>query len=114
MCEFITPKKLAFEKEISKSSKPKIKPLLSNEVENKENLKFDIKKNEFSTPDVSPVQIKTEYQNAKEVNTYFVSDEEVAADLGPDYNAPCSQLTYEADIRNAKERILERRKKKLF
>ena len=41
-----------------------------------------------------------------------MSDEEVAAELGPDYDPPYSQLTYEADIRNAKERILERRKKK--
>ena len=38
-------------------------------------------------------------------------DEEVAAELNPDYDPPCSQLTYEADIQNAKERILERRKK---
>ena len=43
-----------------------------------------------------------------------MSDEEVAAELGPDYDPPCYQLTYEADIRNAKERILERRKKKLI
>ena len=43
--------------------------------------------------------------------TNFVSDEEVAAELGPTYDPPCSQLTYEADIRNANERILERRKK---
>ena len=114
MCEFIKPKKLAFEKEISKSSKPQIKPLLSNEVENNENLKFDIMKNEFCKPDVSPVQIKTEYQNAKEVKTDFVSDKELAAVLGPDYNPPCSQLTYEADIRNANKRILERRKKKFI
>ena len=111
MREFIKPKKLVFEKEISKSSKPQIKPLLSKEVENKENIKFDIMKNEFSKPDVSPVQIKPEYQNAKEVKTDFVSDEEVAAELGPDYDPPCSQLTYETDNRNAKERILERRKK---
>ena len=34
--------------------------------------------------------------------TDFVSDEEVAAELGPDYDPPCSQLTYEADIKNAK------------
>ena len=39
--------------------------------------------NEFSKPDVSLVQIKTEYQNAKEVKTDFVSDEKVAAELGP-------------------------------
>ena len=69
-------------------------------------------KTEFSTPDDSPVQIKTEYQNAKEVKTDFVSDEEMAAELGPDYDPPCSQLTYEADIRNAKEHIFERRKEK--
>ena len=112
MCEFIKPKKLAFEKEISKSSKLKIKPLLSKEVGQQGNLKFDIMKNEFSKPYVSPVQIKTEYQNAEEVKTDLVSDEEVAGELGPDYDPPCSQLTYEADIRNAKERILKRRKKK--
>ena len=102
MCEFIKPKKLTFKKEIIKSSKPQIKPLLSKEVELQENLKFDIMKNEFSKPNVSPVQIKTEYQNAEEVKTDFVSDEDVAAELGPDYDPPCSQLTYEADIRNAK------------
>ena len=68
--------------------------------------------NEFSKPGISPVQIKTEYKNAEEVKTDFVSDEKVAAELGPDYDPPCSQLTYETDIRNAKERILERRKKK--
>ena len=61
----------------------------------------------------SPVQIKTEYQNAEEVKTDFVSDEEVADELGPDYDPPWSQLTYEADIRNAKDRIRERRKKGL-
>ena len=111
MCEFIKPKTLAFEKEISKSSKPQIKPLLSKEVDKQENLKFDIMKNEFSKPYVLPVQIKTEYQNVEEVKTDFVSDEEVAPEVGPDYNPPCSQLTYEADIRNAKERILKRRTK---
>ena len=114
MCEFMKPKKLALEKEISKSSKPQIKPLLSKEVVNKENLKFDIMKNEFSKPDVQPVQIKTDYQNAKEVKTDYVLDGEVAAELGPDYYPPCFQLTYEADIRNAKERILERRKEKFI
>ena len=103
---------LAFEREISKSSKPQIKPLLSKEVEQQENLKFDIMKIEVAKPYVSPVQIKTKYQNAEEVKTDFVSDDEVAAELGPDYDPPYSQLTYEADIRNAKERILERRKKK--
>ena len=43
--------------------------------------------------------------------TNFVSDEEVAAELGPDFDPPCYQLTNEAVIRNAKERILKRRKK---
>ena len=66
-------------------------------------------KYEFSKPYVSPVQIKTEYQNLKEIKTEFVCDEKVAAELGPDYDPPCSQLTYEADILNDKERILERR-----
>ena len=40
----------------------------------------------------------------------FVSDEEVSRELGPNYISPCSQLTFEADIRIAKKRILERRK----
>ena len=56
MCEFIKPKMLAFEKEISMSSKPQIKPLLSKEVEQQENVKFDIIKHEFSKLSVSPVQ----------------------------------------------------------
>ena len=90
MCEFIKPKKLAFEREISKSSKPQIKPLLSNEVKQQENLKIDRMKNEFSQPYVSPFQIKIEYQNAEEVNTDIVSDEEVVAELGPDYDPSCS------------------------
>ena len=41
----------------------------------------------------------------------FVSDKEVVQELGPEYMSPCSQLTFEADIRIAKEKILERRKK---
>ena len=62
---------------------------------------------------VAPVQpITTNNHNAQKVKTDFVSDEEVAAELGPDYNPPCSNFTYEAVIWNAKERILERRKKK--
>ena len=69
-------------------------------------------KHEFSKPYVSPVQIKTEYQNGEAVKTDFVRDEEVAAELGPYYDPPCSQLTYEEDIRNANKSILERRKKK--
>ena len=111
MCEFIKPKKLTFENEMGLSSKSQIKPLLSKEVKQPENLNFDKMKNEFSKSDVLPVQIKTEYQNSEKVKTDLVSDEEVAAELGPDYDPPCSQLTYEADIRNAKEWILERRKK---
>ena len=41
----------------------------------------------------------------------FVSDKEIAQELGPEYMSPCSQLTFEADIRIAKEKILERSKK---
>ena len=89
--------------------KQQIKPLFSDEVEQPEYLEFDI----FSKPYVSLVQIKTVYQNAEEIKTDFVSDEEVAAEVGPDYDPPCSQLTYEADIPNAKEQILERRKKNI-
>ena len=63
-------------------------------------------------PSVAPFQpIKTNNQNAQEVKTDFVSDEEVAAELGPEYEPPCFQLTHETNIRNAKEQILERRKK---
>ena len=112
MCEFIKPKKLTFEKKTDMSSKPQIKPLLSGKVERSENLHLDIMKDEFSKLYVPPVlPIKTKDQNAEKAKTDCVSDEEVAAELGPDYDPPCSQLTYEADIRNAKERILERRKK---
>ena len=46
----------------------------------------------------------------KQDDDEFVSDKEVSCELGPNYISPCSQLTFEADIRNAKERILERRK----
>ena len=88
MWEFIKPKMLVYEQEISKSSKPQIKPLLSKEVEQQGNLKFNIMQNAISKPDVSPVQIKTD----------FVSDEKVTAELGPDYDPLCSQLTYKADI----------------
>ena len=61
MCEFIKPKTLALEKTISNLSKSQIKPLLSREGVQPESLKLDIMKNKFSKPDVSPVQIKTEY-----------------------------------------------------
>ena len=69
-------------------------------------------KYEFSKPYCPPFQpIKIEPENVEEVKTDFVSDEEVAAELGDEYIPPCSQLTYEADIRIAKKRILEQRKK---
>ena len=69
-------------------------------------------KYEFSKLNVMPVlPIKTKYQNAEKAKTDCVSDEEVAAKLNPDYNPPCSQLTYKAYIRNATEQILKRRKK---
>ena len=41
----------------------------------------------------------------------FVSDKEIAKELGPEYMSLCSQLTFEADIRISTEKILERRKK---
>ena len=41
----------------------------------------------------------------------FVSDKEIAEELGPEYMSPCSKLTFKADIWIAKEKILERRKK---
>ena len=102
MCEFIKRKKFTFENKMGLSSKPQIKQLLSKEVKQPDKLNFDKIKNEFSKPYVSPVQIKTENQNSKKVKTDLVSDEEVAAELGPDYDPSCSQFTYEADIRNAK------------
>ena len=43
-----------------------------------------------------------------------MSDEAVAAELGQDYDLPCSQLTYKADIQNAKMQILEGRKIELI
>ena len=90
MCEFIKPIKLTFENEMGLSSKPQIKPLLSGKVEEPQKLQIDRMKYEFSKPYVSPVQIKTKYQNAQEVKTDFVSDEEVVAELGLNYNPPYS------------------------
>ena len=46
----------------------------------------------------------------KQNDVEFVSDEEVSRKLGPNYISRCFQLLFEADIRNAQERILERRK----
>ena len=40
-----------------------------------------------------------------------VSDKEIAQKLGPEYMSPCSQLTFVADIRIAKKKLLELRKK---
>ena len=45
----------------------------------------------------------------KEEDGEFVSSEEMARELGDNYIPPCSQLTYEADWRAAKQRILESR-----
>ena len=42
----------------------------------------------------------------KQDDVEFVSDEEVLRELGPNYISPCSQLTFKADIRHPKERIL--------
>ena len=84
MCEFIKPKKLTLDKEMGLPFNPQFKPLLSKEIQRPANLQFDIMKYEFSKPYVSPVQIKTEYQNSEEVKTECVSDEDVAAEFGPD------------------------------
>ena len=61
-------------------------------------------KYEFSKPYFEPeVQWhKRESYNAEELNSDFVSDENLATELGPHYVWPCSQLTYEADLRIAK------------
>ena len=40
----------------------------------------------------------------------FISNDELSLALGLNYTPPCSQHTYEDDIRIAKQRILERRK----
>ena len=103
MSDFIKPKRLTSEKEISLFSRPLIKPLLSKKMERPENLIFDIMKYEYSKFYCLPVQlIKTETQNAEEVKTDFVSNDEVAAELGFVNYKTCSHLTYKADIQNAK------------
>ena len=63
----------------------------------------------YSSRTFCQFRCKTEYQNAEKVKSDSVINEEVAEKLSPDYDPPCSQLTYEADIRNANERILERK-----
>ena len=45
----------------------------------------------------------------KQDDKEFVIDEKVSRKLGPNYISPCSELTFEADIRNDIERSLERR-----
>ena len=50
----------------------------------------------------------------KQNDEEFVSEEVVSLELGPNYISPCSQLTFEANIRTAKERILESRKNTLL
>ena len=50
----------------------------------------------------------------KQHDEEFVSDAEVSRELGPNYISPCSQLTFEADIRNAKKQILQRRRNNLI
>ena len=45
----------------------------------------------------------------KEDDEDFVRHEELHRELGDDYILPCSQLTYEADWKATKQRILERR-----
>ena len=50
----------------------------------------------------------------KQNDEEFVNDEKVSRELGANYISPCSQLTFIADIRNAKDRILERRTNNLI
>ena len=85
------------EKQMGLSSKPKIKPLLGEKVEAPKNFNIDLNKYEFSKP-YTPTDKDT------------VTNEQVAKELGPNYVTPCSQLTYEADLIKAKEKILELRK----
>ena len=84
------------------------------DVEQQENLKFDIVKNEFSKLYVEPVQIKTEYQNAKEVKTDFVSDEEVDAELGSDYNPRVLNLRTKLTFEMLKIKFSNVKQKSLF
>ena len=87
-------------------------PYVSGKVDQSWNLNFDVITYEFFKLYVLPVQhIKIEYQIKIKVKNYFLSDKKVAAELGPDYDPPCSQLTYKADIQHAKDRILKHRKK---
>ena len=72
------------------SLKPLNKPLSLQKMERPKNLQFDIMKYGFSKPYVTPVQIKSEYQYAVEAKTDCVSDKEVAIELGPEYEPPCS------------------------
>ena len=107
--------KADFWEEMGLSSKLQIEPLLSRKIERPMNLHIDMMKYEFSKPIVTPVSpIKTESENAEEVKTYFVRDKEVAAEHGQNYDPPCSQLIYKAEIWNAKAWILERQSKSLI
>ena len=70
---------------------------------------IDVSIHSQKIPIVAPVQpIKTNIQNAQEVKTDFVSDEDVAAELAADYKPPCFQLIHVANIQNTKEQILKR------
>ena len=46
--------------------------------------------------------------------TDFVSNEELTAEFGLDYDPLCSQLTYNATILNDNAQILKRQRKYLF
>ena len=52
MCKFINPNKLTFENEMGLPSKPQIKPLLSKEVKQQNNMQFNIMKYEYFKPTV--------------------------------------------------------------
>ena len=84
------------------------------EVDQQKILIFYILKNEFFNPYVLPVKIKTEYQNAEEVKTDFLSDAELAAELNPDYNLPCFNLLTKLTFKMLKNKFLNVERNSLF
>ena len=64
----------------------------------------------YSTSDHEPELAMFKY---KDEDKYFISDEEYSRELGSDYISAVPALHNENDVRIAKERILERRKKDL-
>ena len=101
MCEFIKQKKLTFEKNrlVFKAA--------NNAVvvgEGGTTGKTAIRYNEVRVFQTVPIASSNQDRVSKygKDKTDTVSDLEVAAELSHDYAPPCSQLTYKADIQNAK------------